>query len=43
MPDRVDPKLILGVCVSCEIAKQGVEVTGLPLDVRVDPHLFFMD
>ena len=42
VPDRVDPKFILGVYVSCEHAKRDVEAMNLPLHVKVDPHLFFM-
>ena len=41
VPDRVDPKFILGVYVSCEQAKRDVETMNLPLHVKVDPHLFF--
>lgn len=42
VPDRVDPKFILGVYVSCEQAKRNVEAMNLSLHVKVDTHLFFM-
>ncbi len=43
VPDRVDPKFILGAYVSCEQAKRDVEAMNLSLHVKVDPHLFFRD
>lgn len=42
VPDRVDPKFILGVYVACEQTKRDVEAMNLSLPVKVDPHLFFM-
>jgi len=42
VPDRVDPKFILGVYVSCEQTKRDVEAMNLSLPIKVDPHLFFM-
>ena len=42
VPDRVDPKFIFGVYVSCEQAKRDVEAMNLSLPIKVDPHLFFM-
>jgi hypothetical protein len=42
LPDRVDPKYIQCVYVSCEEAREKVEELGLDLNIIVDPHLFFL-
>ena len=42
VPDRVDPRFVIGVYVSCEQAKRQVEAFGLGLPVNIQQHLFFM-
>jgi hypothetical protein len=42
VPDRVDPRFIVGGYVSCEQAKRQVEGFGLGLPVSIQQHLFFM-
>jgi hypothetical protein len=42
VPDRVAPRFIIGVYVSCEEAKRQVEAFGLGLPVTIQEHLFFL-
>jgi len=42
VPDRVDPRFVIGVYVSCEQAKRQGEAFGLGLPVNIQQHLFFM-
>jgi len=42
VPDRVEPRFIRGVYVSCEEARQAVEALTDSLRVTVNRHLFFM-
>jgi hypothetical protein len=42
VPDRVDPRFVIGIYVSCEQAKRQVEAFGLGLPVNIRQHLFFM-
>jgi len=42
VPDRVDPRFVVRVYVSCEQAKRQVDAFGLGLPVNIQQHLFFM-
>ncbi|OHB61825.1 MAG: hypothetical protein A2Y76_07310 [Planctomycetes bacterium RBG_13_60_9] len=42
VPDRVDPRFVVGVYVSCEQAQRQVEALGLDLPVSIQQHLFFL-
>lgn len=42
VPDRVDPRFVVGVYVSCEQAKRQVEAFGVGLPVSIRQHLFFL-
>lgn len=42
VPDRVAPRFVTRIYVSCERAKRQVEVFGLALPVNIDEHLFFL-
>ena len=42
VPDRIDPRFVVGVYVSCEQAKRQVEALGLVLPVCIQQHLFFL-
>jgi len=41
VPDRIDPRFIIGVYVSCEDAKHAIEKMGVALDITINAHLFF--
>jgi hypothetical protein len=43
VPDRVAPRFIVGVHVSCEQAKRQIEAFGLGLPVSIQQHLFFLE
>jgi len=42
VPDRVVPRFLVGVYVSCEQARRQVEAFGLGLPVSIQQHLFFL-
>ncbi|MBN2269769.1 MAG: DUF4433 domain-containing protein [Sedimentisphaerales bacterium] len=42
VPDRVAPRFIVGIYVSCEQAKRQVEAFGPALPVSIQQHLFFL-
>lgn len=42
VPDRVDPKYIIGCYVSCPQSRARVAVIGPELAVTIDAHLFFL-
>lgn len=42
VPDRVEPRFVRGIYVSCEEAKSQVETLEAGLPVQINRHLFFM-
>ena len=42
VPGSVDPKFLNGVCVSCQESLARMQELGIDLQIRVDPHLFFL-
>jgi ssDNA thymidine ADP-ribosyltransferase, DarT len=42
VPDRVDPRFILGAYVSCDESKHALETVVPSLSITVDAHLFFI-
>ena len=42
VPDRVEPRFVRGIYVSCEKVKNQVEAFEAGLPVQIDRHLFFM-
>jgi len=43
VPDRIDPKFIKGIYVSCENTKYAIKRMGVALEITVNAHLFFQD
>ena len=43
VPDRVEPRFITGVFVSCQRARAAYAATGVTWPAIIDPHLFFSD
>jgi hypothetical protein len=41
VPDRVEPRFLVGTCVSCEQAGEVVRAIDEGLEIRIDGHLFF--
>jgi hypothetical protein len=43
VPDRVDPRYVTGVYVSCKEARRACRAIPVPWPITVDPNLFFQE
>ncbi len=41
VPDRVDPRFILGAYVSCQVAADKLKSLGTRIGISIHPHMFF--